>query len=384
MSVEVSFVIPCLDEEETIAGAIATARQCVERGALDAEILVADNGSTDASREIAEREGARVVSVPERGYGSAISAGFAAARGRYLVMGDADQSYDFNDALALVEALRAGSDLAMGTRLRGRIEPGAMPFLHRHLGNPALSFVGRLLFRTRVSDFHCGLRAIRREAFEQLDLRTTGMEFASEMVVKAAARGLRISEAPITLHPDRRSRAPHLRTWRDGWRHLRFMMVLSPRWTLFVPGLLLLLLGTLFLGALSMGPVSIGPATLDLHSMQLASLMVMIGYQAVTIAVAARIYAIEEEIGPPAEWMQSAFGVFTLERGILAGLGLVAVGAVLVGVPGLRWLREGFPELDPATTLRPVLLGVTLAALGAHTILMAFVYSMLGIKRRKS
>lgn len=247
---EVSFVLPCLDEAETLEGCIRAIRDCIAKGDLEAEILVADNGSTDGSQELARRLGARVIDVAERGYGNALMGGFDAARGRYLIMGDADQSYDFAEALPMIQTLRAGADLAMGSRLLGSIEPGAMPWLHRWLGNPVLSFVGRLLFKTNVSDFHCGLRGITAKAYRDLALRTTGMEFATEMVVKAAAHDLQIGEVPITLHPDGRSRAPHLRAWRDGWRHLRFMMVLSPSFTLVVPGLLLAGAGVIALAAL--------------------------------------------------------------------------------------------------------------------------------------
>jgi len=375
--------MPCLDEAETLAGCIRAARECIERNGLEAEVIVADNGSRDGSQEIARREGARVVDVPARGYGSALMGGFEAARGRYLIMGDADQSYDFREAMPMVEAMRAGADVVMGSRFRGRIEPGAMPFLHRWLGNPVLSFLGRLLFAAPVSDFHCGLRGLTKKAYATMGLRTTGMEFASELVVKASARGMRIAEVPITLHPDGRSRAPHLRTWRDGWRHLRFMLILSPRYTLFIPGLVLFALGAIPLAALGLGPLTLGEVTFDIHTMLVASLLTILGFQAITTAVAARIYAVEEELGPPAPWMQNAFTLFTLERGILAGLAVVALGLGLIARTAWAWADEGFGPLDPSVTLRPVVLGATLSALGFQTLFMSFVYSMLGIKRRR-
>lgn len=380
---EVSFVLPCLDEAETLPACLRAIREAIETGGLDAEIIVADNGSTDGSQAIAEQHGARVVDVAERGYGNALMGGFEAARGRFLIMGDADESYDFRESLPMVDALRDGADMVMGSRLRGRIEPGAMPWLHRWLGNPVLSFVGRLLFRTPVSDFHCGMRAITRAALHDLGLRTAGMEFASEMVVKAAARGLQIAEVPITLHPDGRSRPPHLRTWRDGWRHLRFMMVLSPRWTLFVPGLLLTLVGVLGVAALSLGPVAVGDVVFDIHTMVVASLLVVVGYQAVGAAVAARIFAVEEEIGPAAPWMQRAYNHFSLERGILGGVILTLLGGGLIGTAAFGWAETGFGELDPRITLRPVILGATLAAVGMQTLALSFVYSMLGIRRKR-
>ncbi|HEB89860.1 MAG TPA: glycosyltransferase, partial [Deltaproteobacteria bacterium] len=348
------------------------------------EVIVADNGSADDSREIAARCGARVVRVAERGYGAALMGGFEAARGRYLVMGDADQSYDFAEAFPMIERLRAGADLVMGSRFLGTIEKGAMPFSHRWIGNPILSFIGRRLFRSDISDFHCGLRALTKEGYERLGLRTTGMEFASELVVKASAHGMRIEEVPITLHPDGRSRRPHLRTWRDGWRHLRFMLTLSPRYTLFLPGLLLMFAGGALLARLYQGPLAIGSAVLDIHSMQLASLLVIVGYQAVTTAIAARIFAVSEEIGPSAPWMQRAFGIFTLERGLLAGFLIALLGFGFVGLAARSWIQSGFGPLDPSVTMRPVSVGATFVALGMQTLFMSFLYSMLGIRRRRS
>ena len=382
--IEVSFVMPCLDEAETLEACIRAAQQAIETGGLMGEIIIADNGSTDGSQEIATRMGARVVEVSERGYGAALMGGFQAARGRYLIMGDADESYDFREALPMVEALRAGADLVMGSRFRGRIEPGAMPWSHRWIGNPVLSFVGRLFFPSPVSDFHCGLRGLTRKAFQALNLRTTGMEFASEMVVKAAARDFRIAEVPITLYPDGRSRAPHLRRWRDGWRHLRFLMTLSPRWTLLIPGLLLLGVGAALLVLVGLGPVAFGSVTFDVHTMLAGSLFVIVGYQAVTTAIAARIYAFEEELGPPVAWISRAFEIFTLERGLLAGAFLVAIGVFLIGQLTWHWAQTGFGPLETSTTLRPMVLGSTLVAVGIQTLLMSFLFSMLGIRRRRS
>ncbi|MGI9431553.1 MAG: glycosyltransferase family 2 protein [Myxococcota bacterium] len=382
-ALEVTFVMPCLDEAETLAGCIQAARACIERHGLDAEIVVADNGSSDGSQEIARAEGARVVDVPEPGYGSALMGGFEAARGRYLVMGDADQRYDFGEAIAMIEAMRDGADLVMGSRFRGEIRSGAMPWLHRYIGNPVLTFVGRLLFPTKISDFHCGLRGLTRKAYEEMGLRTTGMEFASEMVVKAVSREMNVAEVPITLHPDGRSRPPHLRSWRDGWRHLRFLMVLSPRWSLFVPGGLLVLLGGFLMALLGLGPLRLASVTLDIHTMMAASILVIVGYQAMTTGIAARIYAVEEEIGPPAPWLQSAFRHFTLERGILAGLALASAGGLVIARLAWQWARVGFGPLETDLTLRPMVLGTTLVALGMQTLFMSLVYSMLGIRRRR-
>ncbi|MEM7408691.1 MAG: glycosyltransferase family 2 protein [Myxococcota bacterium] len=380
---EVSFVMPCLNEAETLEGCIAAAQGCIDDHGLSAEIVIADNGSTDGSQEIARRCGARVVDVPERGYGAALMGGFEAARGRFLVMGDADQSYDFGEAIGMIEALREGADLVMGSRFRGEIEPGAMPFSHRYLGNPVLSFIGRLLFRSPISDFHCGLRALTRDTYEALGLRTSGMEFASEMVVKASARRLRVAEVPITLHPDQRSRPPHLRTWRDGWRHLRFMMTMSPRWVLFLPGLLAMLVFGSLLLRLASGPLAVGSVILDVHTLQVAALGVILGYQAVTTAIAARIYAVAEEIGPPSPGMMRAFDVFTLERGLVFGAILVALGLSGVGWAAWGWAATGFGPLEPSLSMRPLVLGSTGVVLGFQTLFMSFLYSMLGIRRRR-
>ncbi len=382
--VEVSFVMPCLNESETLEACIVEAAKCIAANDLDAEIVIADNGSTDDSAEIARRAGARVVSVPRPGYGSALMGGFDAARGRYLIMGDADMSYDFSEAMPMIERMRDGADMVMGSRFKGTIEPGAMPFLHRWLGNPVLTGLGRLFFRAKISDFHCGLRGITKEAYQGLNLHTTGMEFASEMVVKASAHGLDIAEVPVTLRPDGRSGRPHLRTWRDGWRHLRFMLVLSPRWTLFVPGLLMFLVGFVGLVALGFGSIRIGSATLDVHTMVVAAMLVIVGYQAMTIAMAMRIFALTEDLGLPAPGLQKAFRWLTLERGIIAGLILAVVGLGFIGSEALSWAGDSFPALDPTSSLRPVIVGATLAVVGVQTVLMSFAYSMLGIERRRA
>jgi len=381
--IEVSFVMPCLDEAETLEACVRAALGCIAEHGLAGEVVVADNGSRDGSPGIARRCGARVVEVRERGYGSALMGGIEAARGRFIVMGDADLSYDFAEAAPMIERLREGADLVMGSRFRGRILPGAMPWLHRRVGNPLLTAVGRLLFRSPVSDFHCGLRAFTRQAYRAMNLRTTGMEFASEMVVKATAQGMRVAEVPITLRPDGRSRPPHLRSFRDGWRHLRFMLCLSPLWTLFLPGLALAAVGGGLETLLFFGPLRIGSLVFDVHTMIAGSLLVLVGYQAMTTALAARIYAVEEEIGPPAPWLERAFLHFSLERGLLAGAALTLVGVGFAAWTLGAWAREGFGPLELQHTLRPMLVGATAIALGAQTLLMSFVYSMLGIKRSR-
>ena len=380
---EVSFVLPCLNEEDTLAGCLIEIQECIETNNFDAEILVADNGSTDRSAEIALAHGARVIAVPERGYGSAVRGGFKAAAGHFLVMGDADQSYDFREAAPMIKGLRDGADIVMGSRFKGKIEDGAMPWLHRYVGNPALSAIARVLFRTQVSDFHCGLRAITKEAFNTIGPRTTGMEFATELIGKASLQGMRIDEVPVTLRPDARNRPPHLRTWHDGWRHLRFMMTLSPRWTMLIPGMIISCIGLLLMGMLAAGPVTIGNVRFDLHSMIVGSLFVLTGYQFITMAIAARVFAMSEELGPPSKRAQSAFSRWTFERGLIFGVLLIFLGgALLVGV-SIGWARGGFSDLDPVDTARPVIVSVTMIAVGLQTVLMSFLYSMVSIPRSR-
>ena len=380
---EVSFVLPCLNEAETLGACIREIRECVDLHELDAEVIVADNGSTDQSIEIALSAGATVVSVAEPGYGSALTGGFDAALGRFLIMGDADQSYDFRQAYPMIELMREGADMVMGSRLRGTIEPGAMPWLHRWFGNPVLSAIARTLFRSSVSDFHCGLRGITKRAFTEIAPHTTGMEFATELVAKAASRGMRIEEVPVTLRPDGRSRPPHLRRWSDGWRHLRFMMTLSPRWTMLIPGLIITIVGAALMIALAIGPVTIRGVRFDIHTLMVGGLFMVVGYQMMTVAVAARMFAVIEEIGPPSTPFRRAFDRFTLERGIILGLVLLAAGAILLLVVAWQWAQSGFPDLDPVITTRPVVIATTLIALGFQTLLMSFLYNMLAIPRKR-
>jgi len=374
--------MPCLNEAETIVRCVDAARATMRAAGIDGEVIVADNGSTDGSQELAEKAGARVVPVADRGYGAALRGGFASARGGYVVMGDADDSYDFGAIPAFVATLDGGADLVMGSRFLGRIEPGAMPPLHRFLGNPVLSFLGRLFFRVPVSDFHCGIRAFRKEAVEKMGLRTTGMEFASEMVVKAALFGLRIDEIPVTLRKDGRSRPPHLRTWRDGWRHLRFLLIYSPRWLYLVPGLVLTGLGALLLAWLFPGPRTLFGARLDVHAMLGAAGMVLVGTQAVTFAVFAKVFAITEGLLPMDPRLEKGFRFVTLETGLAAGALLLLAGAALVlRVIGV-WAGEDYVTLDYGRTMRWMIPGVLLLVLGAQAVLASFFLSVLGLRRR--
>ncbi|MBL0927528.1 MAG: glycosyltransferase family 2 protein [Phycisphaerales bacterium] len=380
--VEVSFVMPCLNEAETIEACVRAAVGCIARHGLAGEVVVGDNGSTDGSQDLARRAGARVVDVPVRGYGAALRGAIAAARGRFIVMGDSDGQHDFGEGFRFVEKLREGHEIVMGSRSLGVIAPGAMGFKNRYIGNPAISLIGRVLFGARSGDFNCGFRGFTRAGFERLGIRTTGMEFASEHIIKSAVRGLRFAEVPITVHPSGRSRPAHLRPWRDGWRHLRFMLCLSPRWTLLVPGLALMGLGALAMLLVAFGAFTIGGVTLDVHTLVVGSLLVLVGYQFVTTAAALRIFALEEELGPPAEGLRRLFNVFTLERGVVAGLVASAAGLLLIAAPIVhQWWSRGFGTLDPAVTLRPTIIGATLTALGVQTVLMSFVYSMMGVRR---
>jgi len=374
---ELTILMPCLNEAVTVGGCVAKARGFLERAGIDGEVLVADNGSNDGSRQLAERAGARVIEVARRGYGAALAGGIAAARGRYVIMGDADDSYDFSRLDGFVASLREGYPLVMGNRFRGGIREGAMPFLHRYLGNPVLSFVGRLLFRTPVGDFHCGLRGFDREAVRSLHLRTTGMEFASELVVKAALAGWRIAEVPTTLSPDGRGRPPHLRTWRDGWRHLRFLLLFSPRWLFLYPGLALLVAGIALTAALYFTPLHFMGAGLDIHSMLYASAAALLGMQLCLFALFARVSAQNAGLLPRHAGLQRLLRTLTLERGLLLGLTVAACGLAWSGAAFWEWREAGFGALDPRVVMRDTIPAATLMVGGMEIMLAAFLLSLL-------
>jgi glycosyltransferase involved in cell wall biosynthesis len=381
-SLELSVVMPCLDEAATVGVCVQKAMQALEHHGIRGEVIVADNGSTDGSRELARACGARVVPIERRGYGSALQGGIAAARGRYVLMGDADDTYDFSQLGEFVAKLREGFDLVMGNRFRGAILPGAMPPLHRYLGNPVLSGLGRLFFKSPVGDFHCGLRAFRKEAIEQLGLRTLGMEFASEMVVKASAFGLRVTEIPTTLAPDRRERPPHLRTWRDGWRHLRFLLLYSPRWLFLYPGAGLLALGLALSLWLLPGPRRVGGVELGVHTLLFAAMAILIGFQSVVFAAFTKVFAISEGLLPEDPRLTRVFRYVTLEVGLVVGL-LLVLGGTGAWVLGLEyWRSRHFGPLEPEQTLRLVIPGVVCFTLGFQTILSSFFLSVLGMSRR--
>ena len=378
---ELTILMPCLNEAETLGTCVRKARDYLARSGIAGEVLVADNGSTDGSQAIAESLGARVVAVPERGYGAALIAGIAAARGRFVIMGDSDDSYDFTALDPFVAKLREGYQLVMGNRFKGGIMPGAMPPLHRYLGNPVLSTIGRLFFGSPVGDFHCGLRGFDRDAMRRLELRAPGMEFASEMVVKATVQGLRMAEVPTTLSPDGRSRPPHLRSWRDGWRHLRFLLVFCPRWLFLYPGAGLFLAGLLAMALLLPGPVSAAGLTFDVHTLLYASGAMIMGFQAVQFWVFARIYGAQEGVVPEEGRLSALLGRFGLEPAlvvagllVLAGLGL-GVAAVVI------WGAEHFGPLSGMGAMRVAIASVTAMVLGLQLAFGAFFVALLGMMR---
>jgi glycosyltransferase involved in cell wall biosynthesis len=377
---DVSIVMPCLNEAESLAPCVKKAKAAIAEAGVNGEVLVADNGSTDGSIELAESLGARVVHVKARGYGSALQGGFAAARGKYILMGDADGSYDFGHLKRFLDKLDAGADLVMGNRFGGGIAPGAMPPLHRYFGNPGLSWMGRLFFGAPVSDFYCGLRAFRRDALPKLGLQSPGMELGVEMVAKAAIYGLDVKEVPTTLSPDLRSRPPHLRTWRDGWRTLRFFLLFSPKWLFFYPGLFLMAVGLALSIAVIPGALDVFGARLDVHTLLYAGAAIVVGFQAVVFAVLARVYAASEGFLPDSELVQRARRVFSLEAGLLMGALLLAAAVILSVIALVRWGNSSFKHLDYPATLRLAIPAAVALMLGVQTILSSFFLSVLGIK----
>jgi len=377
---ELTILMPCLNEAETLAVCIAKALDYLERSGVNGEVLIADNGSTDGSQAIAAEAGARVVPIAAKGYGSALLGGIRAARGRFVIMGDSDDSYDFSDLDAFVEKLRDGHALVMGNRFKGGIKPGAMPPLHRYIGNPVLTTIGRIFFRSPCGDFHCGLRGFDRAAILDLDLQAPGMEFASEMVVKATIHHLRITEVPTTLWPDGRSRPPHLRSWRDGWRHLRFLLLFSPRWLFLYPGLGLLITGLAMMAWLLPAPRVVAGITLDIHTLFYASLAVIVGFHSALFYVFARLYGMREGLAPPDERFLRLTRAVTLEAGLLTGLLLLLIGVGLAVFALSAWNRTAFGVLAPEYAMRLVIPSGTCVLLAFQTAYGAFFLSVLGIR----
>jgi glycosyltransferase involved in cell wall biosynthesis len=384
-TLELSVVMPCLNEKDTLATCIDKALAAMQAHGIAGEVVVADNGSTDGSPDIARAHGARVVPVSERGYGAALMGGIAGARGTYVIMGDADDSYDFGEIPRILDKLREGFQLVQGCRLEtggGTVMPGAMPFLHRWWGNPMFSWMARLWFRAPIHDIHCGMRGFQREAWHKLDQRCTGMEFASEMIIKASLQQLRIAEVPIVLRPDgRTSGRSHLRTFRDGWRHLRFFLMFSPRWLFLLPGVVFIMLGALGY-AVAMPGLRIGKFGFDVHTLLFASLSIIVGYQAIMFAVFTKAFAINEGLFPHDPRMLRLDRHVTLERGLTAGIVSLALGCALLLGAVVQWGSVGFGALDVSHTMRWAIPGMTLAVLGVQTIFSSFFLSILAMRRR--
>ena len=381
MTPELTIVMPCLNEAETLATCIKKAQSFFVKEQVNGEIVIADNGSTDGSQKIAEDLNARVVSIPEKGYGSALKGGIHAAKGKYVIMGDADDSYDFNNLLPYLTKLREGNDLVMGNRFKGGIKKGAMPFLHKYLGNPVLSFIGRLFYDINIGDFHCGLRGFSKEAFIKMNLKTTGMEFASEMIVKASLIKLTIAEVPTILSKDGRTRPPHLNTWEDGWRHLRFLLLYSPKWLFFYPGILLMLLGIITSSALIYSPVTIGSITFDIHTLLFTTVSILIGFQFILFYGLTKVYTVENDLLPKSKNYDRQFKFINLEKGLIAGAVLIIIGLTLSIIASTNWYELSFGDITNSNTLRLVIPAVASMFLGVQTILFSLFFSILGLKK---
>ncbi|MHB1948686.1 MAG: glycosyltransferase family 2 protein [Gammaproteobacteria bacterium] len=367
---ELTILMPCLNEAETLASCIQKAKAFLKRENITGEVLIADNGSHDGSQLIAEQEGARLIHVPLRGYGAALQHGIQHAKGRYIIMGDADDSYDFANLSLFVKKLREGYELVMGNRFKGKIEPGAMPFLNKYLGNPVLSFLGRFFFKSQIGDFHCGLRGFKRDTIMQLELQAHGMEFASEMVVKATLNKLKITEVPTTLSPDGRSRRPHLRPWRDGWRHLRLLLLFSPLWLFLYPGFALLCSGAVLMSVLVNGPLNINGAMLDIHTMLFASLFIIVGLQAIFFFIFTHVFLLQDHH----LWFVKAL---TLEKGLILGGALVVLGGGGSIYSFLLWMQSAFGSLVPSQMMRILIPAFTCVIAGVQIIFSSFFISIL-------
>ena len=381
-SLELTILMPCLNEAETVATCVRKARGFLERTRIEGEVLVADNGSADGSPELARTAGARVVHISQKGYGSALLGGIRAARGKFVIMADADDSYDFSQLDAFVDSLRAHYDMVIGHRFRGGIRPGAMSALHRYLGNPLLSFAGRLFFSSHIGDFHCGLRGVHRAAVLRLGLNSPGMEFASEMIVKATLAGWRIAEVPTTLSPAGRSRPPHQRSWRDGWRHLRFLLMMTPRWLMLYPGLILIGVGTAAQVALYHAPIVVGRVGFDIHTMLYAAGGTVLGAQLVLFSILARSVGVLKDLLPMSPSLARLLRVFTLERGILLGLALGLAGLGLAVYSLGRWASIELGPLDPPAMMRVAIPSVTLMLTGAEIVFASFLLGFIDLRAR--
>ena len=383
---KLTIIMPCLNESATLKTCIDKAKAGAARANIGLEIIIADNGSSDGSQEIAMANGARVVNIAIKGYGAALAGGIAAASGKYIIMGDADDSYDFSDISQFVDKLRQGYELVMGCRLPrggGRIMPGAMPLKHRLLGNPVLSFIGRLFFKSPVTDFHCGLRGFTKAAVERMDLHTTGMEFASEMVIKATLLKMKVAEVPITLHPDGRDRPPHLRSWRDGWRHLRFMLMYSPKWLFLWPGLLLFITGVIFFARLWHEPLFLTESVgLGANTYLISAMSILIGFQLISFYFFTKVFAIMEGFLPGEKFLSRLFRYISLETGILVGIMVAVLGASFLAMAVWQWHRADFGGLSYVVNRQLVIPAVTFILLGGQIVFSSFFLSILGMRRR--
>jgi hypothetical protein len=379
---ELTVVLPCLNERETVGTCVQKAIAALKKEGIHGEVIVADNGSTDGSVELAETQGARVVHVDHRGYGNALRGGIQEARSTYVLMADSDDSYDFTHIPRFIEQLRNGSDLVMGNRFLGGIRDGAMPPLHRYLGNPVLTAIGRLFFRSPSRDFHCGIRAFRKESYERMDIRSTGMEFASEMVVKASLLRMKVSEVPTTLSPDGRSHPPHLRTWHDGWRHLRFLLMYSPRWLFLFPGIASIVVGLATCIWLMPGPRRVGGIVFDFHTLAYGFGAILVGFQLLAFAVFTKVFAITEGLLPEDPRLNRMFEYIKLETGLLVGSLCVALGVVGSLLAVSTWARSSFGPITSDNLLRLVMLSVFALILGPQIIFSSFFLSILGLRRR--
>jgi glycosyltransferase involved in cell wall biosynthesis len=383
MTIELSIVMPCLNEAETLATCIKKAQHFLSSNDVKGEIIIADNGSTDGSQSISKSWGAKVINVHEKGYGNALKGGIETAEGIYIIMADADDSYDFEALLPILLKLREGNDLVMGNRFMGDIKKGAMPFLHKYLGNPVLSFLGRLFFNIRIGDFHCGLRGFSKEAYNRMDLKTSGMEFASEMIVKSKLNNLSITEVPTILYPDGRTRKPHLKTWSDGWRHLRFLLLYSPDWLFLVPGILLIVIGFITSFLLISNPVIIEGIIFDIHTLMYSSSLVLIGFQFLVFYALTKIFAIENGLLPKSKRYTKLFKYINLEKGLVLGVLLLVFGFIL-SYKGLSiWKSAEFGILHPTNTFRLIIPAVFTILLGIQVILFSLFFSVLGLKKVK-
>ena len=377
---QLSILMPCLNEAETLETCINKAKYFLDSKNLDGEIIVADNGSTDGSQEIARKSGAKVVDVVNKGYGNALMGGIEAAQKKFIIMGDADDSYDFTNLDSFLTALQEGADLVMGNRYKGGIKPGAMPFLHRYLGNPVLSWLARLFFKSKIGDFHCGLRGFSKQAILSLNLQTTGMEFASEMVVKATLQGLNIVEVPTPLFPDGRTRPSHLRTWSDGWRHLKFLLLYSPRWLFFYPGILLTVLGIFISILLLPGSITIRNINLDINTLLYASLLIIVGVQSIIFSIFTYVFGVNSNLLPKDNLTDQLIQRIGLEKSILTSIGMIMLGfASSIGAL-IYWGENLFGEIDPSFSMRLVIPGAVLFTVGFQTFFASFFISILNTK----